>query len=89
MHLISADSFELSSQLHIVKMDGNHLHCWLSMDALVLKLLAWHLDGLLPTSKACTHLKGHGGLKQTVRQVYDALPQYHFVCKTDVKGYYE
>jgi hypothetical protein len=59
------------------------------MDALVLKLLAWHLGGLLPTAKSCKHLKGHGGLKQTVRQVYDALPQYPFVYKTDVKGYYE
>jgi len=86
---LSTDSFELSPQLHIVKMDGSHLHCWSSVDALVLKLLAWHLGALLPTAKVCTHLKGHGGLKQTVRQVYDALPQYSFVCKTDVQGYYE
>lgn len=86
---LGADSFELSPQFDIVKMDGRHLHCWSSMDALVLKLLAWHLGGLLPTSKACTHLKSHGGLKQTVRQVYDALGQYAFVCKTAVKGYYE
>jgi RNA-directed DNA polymerase len=86
---LSADSFALSPQLHIVKMDGSHLHCWSSIDALVLQMLAWHLGGLLPTSKAYTHLKGHGGLKHTVRQVYDALPQYPFVCKTDVKAYYE
>ncbi|EGQ8649207.1 EAL domain-containing protein, partial [Vibrio cholerae] len=86
---LSANSFALNPQLHLVKMDGRHLHCWSSIDALVLKLLAWHLGALLPTSKRCTHLKGHGGLKQTVRQVYDALGQYAFVCKTDVKGYYE
>jgi RNA-directed DNA polymerase len=86
---LSADSFELSPQFHIVKMDGSHLHCWSSMDALALELLAWHLGAVLPTSKACTHPKSHGGLKQTVRQVYNALPHHHFVCKTDVKGYYE
>jgi len=57
---LNTDSFELTPQLHIVKMDGNDLHCWSSVDALVLKLLAWHLDALLPTAKVCTHLKDHG-----------------------------
>lgn len=47
---LSADSFELSPQFNIVKIDGSHLHCWSSIDALVLKLLAWHLDDLQPTS---------------------------------------
>ncbi|MEN8130489.1 MAG: hypothetical protein ABFS45_09925 [Pseudomonadota bacterium] len=36
-----------------------------------------------------THVKGHGGLKSTVRRVYDQLPGYRFVLRTDVKGYYE
>lgn len=46
------------------------------------------LAGVLPISPACTHVKGHGGLKSTVRKVYNKLSAYHFVLRTDVKGYY-
>ena len=46
------------------------------------------LPARLPVSKQCTHIKGHGGLKATIRQVTKALPRYTFVLRTDVKGYY-
>jgi len=49
---------------------------WSSQDALVL-------------SRHCTHIKGHGGLKATVSTLHAALPDYRYVMKTDVKGYYE
>ena len=56
---------------------------WYSKCSLIL------LAEVLPISLVCTHVKGHGGLKSTVRRVYDQLPGYRFVMRTDVKGYYE
>jgi RNA-directed DNA polymerase len=41
-----------------------------------------------PRLPACTHLRGTGGLKATVRRVREALLQYRYVCRTDVKSYY-
>jgi len=35
------------------------------------------------------HIKGHGGLEQCVANVQKKLPEYQFVCKTDVKSFYE
>jgi len=41
-----------------------------------------------PLSPRCTYLTGHGGLHYAVREVCMALPQQHFVLKTDVRAYY-
>jgi RNA-directed DNA polymerase len=55
-----------------------------------MKLMAGVLSGsILPLSPRCTQVKGHGGLKQSVADVQRNLHRYHFVCKTDVKGFYE
>ena len=37
----------------------------------------------------CTHIKGHGGSKQTVASIQAHLPNHTFVFRTDVKSYYE
>jgi RNA-directed DNA polymerase len=47
------------------------------------------LTGCLSIISLCTHIKGHGGLKTTVSALHAALPDYRYVMKTDVKGYYE
>ena len=60
---------------------------WPARDALVMKALAGLLQAGLPLSKRCTHLKGHGGLKQTVQDAMAATPAYPFVLKTDVASY--
>ena len=73
----------------ITKADGKSLHLWSSQDALVLKMLAMGLPDALALSRHCTHIKGHGGLKATVSTLHAALPDYRYVMKTDVKGYYE
>ena len=70
------------------KADGEIIHLWSARDALVLKALSLLLAGVLPISPACTHVKGHGGLKSTVRRVYEQRPNYRFVLHTDGKGYY-
>ncbi len=53
-----------------------------------MKALAWLLEEHLLMSPLCTHLKGNGGLKATVRDVWEHLPEHHFVLKTDVQSYY-
>jgi RNA-directed DNA polymerase len=72
----------------VTKADGETLHLWSSQDALVLKMLAMALPDALALSSLCTHIKGHGGLKATVSALHAALPDYRYVMKTDVKGYY-
>ena len=73
----------------VTKADGETLHLWSSQDALVLKMLAMALPEALALSSLCTHIKGHGGLKATVNDLHAAFPDYRYVMKTDVKGYYE
>jgi RNA-directed DNA polymerase len=52
-------------------------------------MLAMALPTALALSPLCTHIKGHGGLKATVSDLHEALPDYTYAMKTDVKGYYE
>lgn len=68
---------------------GKTIHLWSACDALVLKMLTKVLGPMLGISPHCTHVKGHGGLKASVRELQQALPEYTFVMKTDVKQYYE
>ncbi len=65
------------------------MHVWLAVDAIVLKVIAQHLQGRLGLSPHCTHVKGHGGLKATVCAVQRQLKHNCFVLRTDVKGFYE
>jgi hypothetical protein len=57
-------------------------------DALVLKALALVLEGVLPVSRRCTHIKGHGGAKAAVGRAAVRLRRLPFVIRTDVRGYY-
>ena len=68
--------------------DGSSVDVWTSRDALVLKAMSLCLAGVLPASPSCTHIRGHGGAKEAVRQVATHLPQNGFVLRTDVKSYY-
>ena len=68
--------------------DGSDIDLWSARDALVLKALTIALSGVLPVSRVCTHIKGHGGAKAAVRQVHHHLADNSFVMRTDVKSYY-
>ncbi len=46
-------------------------------------------DVTLPLSPRCTHVKGHGDLKQSIVDVHHHLDEYRHVCKTDVKHFNE
>ena len=67
---------------------------WDARDALVLKAIAIYLESELKPilSDRIFHLAGtkenKKGSKAAVRAVFDAVPEYHFVLRTDVKGYY-
>jgi len=68
--------------------NGEEVDLWSARDALVMKALTLVLQPGLPLSVRCTHMKGHGGLKGTVRQVRGQLGSHPFVFKTDVQSYY-
>ena len=68
--------------------DGSDIDLWSARDALVLKALAIVLADVLPVSRVCTHVKGHGGAKAAVRHVHHHLAANRFVLRTDVKSYY-
>lgn len=81
--------FQLGPMQVLTQPDGEVLHLWRSRDALVLKALTLTIQPRLRVSSRCVHVKGHGGLKAAVREVQQRLPGYHYVLRTDVKGYYE
>ena len=73
----------------ITKADGTVLDLWSARDAVALNAFALVLQRHLPRSRRCTHLKGHGGAKGAVRAVLTALPVSRFVCKSDMRSYYD
>lgn len=74
----------------ITKRDGATMAIWTSLDALVLKWLTHELTPLLPVHRHCEHIKGHQGGKTSITRVHRQVqhPQYQFVIRTDIKGYY-
>ena len=64
---------------------------WSSQDMIALKLIALALRQRLGNhiSRSCNHIAGHGGLKKAVSHTHEALSEYKFVMRSDIKGYYE
>ncbi len=86
---INRGDYLFSPLRRIRKKNGQVQHLWTSSDALAIKVVTEELQQRLTLSPRCSHLKNHGGLKQTIRTVQSNLKDYRFVCKTDVKGFYE
>ena len=72
----------------VTKRSGETLPIWCARDALVLKALTEVLRRHLPVSERCMHVKGHGGAKAAVSDVWKQLSNHQFVLKTDIKSYY-
>jgi RNA-directed DNA polymerase len=72
----------------LVRHDPERRPRWTARDAAVIKEISEELSKTLPQSAACTHLRGNGGLKETIRRVQRALGQHHYVFRTDIKSYY-
>ena len=76
---INSGDYRFSPQQKIIKHDGQIIHLWGSKDVLVMKLIANRLRASLPLSSRCTHIKGHGGLKQTIVEVQSSLGDYRYL----------
>ncbi len=85
---LRAGRFRFGLLDRITKEDGTEIDLWSARDALVLKALSMVMAKVLPVSRTCTHVKGHGGAKAALRQVMARLPDNRFVLRTDVKSYY-
>ena len=86
---IQSGDYSFSPQHSVCKKNGQIVHLWGAEDAVVIKLLSAWLQDRLSVSPTCVHVKGHGGLKRAVTHIQAKLGDYRFVCKTDVKGYYQ
>jgi RNA-directed DNA polymerase len=75
--------FRFGLQERVTRESGEQIDLWSARDALALVL-----GEVLPISRRCVHVKGHGGAKAAVRQVVRQLPSARFVLKTDVASYY-
>lgn len=68
------------------------VECWEAVDAWILKALALLLTPILGArlSRRCFHLPGRGGGKGAVRALREAIAtgRYHFVARSDARGYY-
>tara|TARA_R110001592_G_scaffold298779_1_gene569600 strand:+ start:416 stop:1426 length:1011 start_codon:yes stop_codon:yes gene_type:complete len=84
-----SNKFNFQPLQKVTKSSGEVIHLWTSIDSLMLKQLSLVLSRYLPSSKLCTHLKGHGGSKQTVTSIQSEITNNTFVFRTDVKSYYE
>ena len=86
---INSGNYLFSPLKHICKENGQFLHLFSSKDSLILKVLAAILSQSLSLPSSCTHIKGNGGLKHSVKKIDSQIRSYQFVCKTDVKSFYE
>ena len=89
LKVINQGAYLFSPLKRLHKANGQIIHLWCSQDALVMKVLSERLTAQLNLLASCTHIKGHGGLKQSVCQIQNQLKGYQFICKTDVKHFYE
>jgi len=87
--MLAAGQYRFSPLQVIREPDGETLHLWCSTDALVLKALACVLEEVLPIARSCSHVRGHGGVRGTVRAALRAMAGKGFVVKTDVYHFYE
>ena len=76
---LATRTYYFSPMQRITIADGSIVHLWSSSDSLVLKALTLAITPVLPVSRRCTHCRGHGGLKATVRQIHQQQPGYRFV----------
>ena len=81
LHKINSGNYLFSPLKRICKINGRFLHLWSSQDALVLKVLSETLSNTLTISRICTHIKGNGGLKQSVKNIDTQLKAINLCAK--------
>lgn len=87
---LNAGTYRLSPMQLIRKANGETIALWSSQDALVIRCLTQLLTPIFPAHPQCEHLRGHGGGKQSIHRVHHHLREagYHYICRTDIRGYY-
>jgi len=85
---LTAGTYRFDVLDRVTLKDGSSIALWSSRDAIVLKALTLCLEAVLPVRPSCTHIRGHGGAKEAIRQVHANLPLHTHVFRTDVKSYY-
>jgi hypothetical protein len=85
---LRAGSFRFGLLERVEREDGAQIEVFPARDAALLKALALVLGPVLPISRRCVHVKGHGGAKAALRQAAARLRRLPFVLRTDVRGYY-
>ena len=82
---LRAGTFRFGLLERIEREVGGEIEVFAARDALVLNALTVVLEGVLPVSRHCTHVKGHGGAKAAVRRAAVRLRRLPFVIRTDVR----
>ncbi|HFI5337031.1 TPA: reverse transcriptase domain-containing protein [Serratia liquefaciens] len=91
LQTLLAGGYRLKPMQVIKKKQGDALALWGAQDALVLKWVALLIVPQLDLHEKCEHVKGHGGGPASIQRMADALRThgYRFVCRTDIRGYYD
>jgi len=82
---LRSGAFRLGLLERVEKEDGSEIEIFAARHALLLKALALVLGPVLPISRHCTHVKGHGGAKAAVRSAAVRLRHLPLVIRTDVR----
>ena len=79
------------SQPAVFNLDGRFMARWLAGDKRVLSQAHETLSGELKGkfSARCTHVKGHGGVKKSLRLLTRVIPGFRYAARFDVARYYE
>ena len=71
--------------------DGHSFVRWSAASQSLLRSVKNRLDAELKTflSRRCAHIKGHGGVKGSVRYAQALSNRYRYVARFDIRAYYE
>jgi len=81
----------LLTQPATFKLDGRFMARWSADDKRVISQAKETISGELKgkLSAYCTHVKGHGGVKKSLRLLTRVIPGFRYAARFDVARYYE
>ena len=87
---VEQGEYRLKPMRVVKRLSDNPIAMWDADDALVLKWVALQIQDVMPVHPKCHHVKG-AGVQYSRREVKTALDsgEYKFVCRTDIRGYYQ
>lgn len=87
---VEQGEYRLKPMRVVKRLSDDPIAMWDADDALVLKWVALQIQDVMPVHPKCHHVKG-AGVQYSRREVKTALDsgEYKFVCRTDIRGYYQ